>query len=83
MTVNVQDHRSMLLQTDDEFRQLAAKHKELEAAPRGTRRARPTSPNPNTSNRPRSRSGSSSSRTGWKTSCARFAGPAVPQALPA
>jgi uncharacterized protein YdcH (DUF465 family) len=30
MTVNVPDHRSMLLQTDDEFRQLAAKHKELE-----------------------------------------------------
>ncbi|MFO7694781.1 MAG: YdcH family protein [Vicinamibacterales bacterium] len=30
MTVNVQDHRSMLLQTDDEFRQLAARHKELE-----------------------------------------------------
>jgi hypothetical protein len=30
MTVNVQDHRSMLLQTDDEFRDLAAKHKELE-----------------------------------------------------
>jgi hypothetical protein len=30
MTVNVQDHRTMLLQTDDEFRQLAARHKELE-----------------------------------------------------
>jgi hypothetical protein len=30
MTVNVQDHRSMLLQTDDEFRQLATRHKELE-----------------------------------------------------
>ena len=30
MTVNVQDHRSMLLQTDDEFRELAARHKELE-----------------------------------------------------
>ena len=30
MTVNVQDHRSMLLQSDDEFRQLAARHKELE-----------------------------------------------------
>jgi uncharacterized protein YdcH (DUF465 family) len=30
MTANVQDHRTMLLQTDDEFRQLAAKHKELE-----------------------------------------------------
>ena len=30
MTVNVQDHRSMLLQTDDEFQQLAARHKELE-----------------------------------------------------
>ncbi|MBP1635323.1 MAG: hypothetical protein H6Q10_1897 [Acidobacteria bacterium] len=30
MTVNVQDHRSMLLQTDDEFRQLASRHKELE-----------------------------------------------------
>jgi hypothetical protein len=30
MTVNVQDHRSMLLQTDDEFRQLADRHKELE-----------------------------------------------------
>ena len=30
MTVNVQDHRSMLLQTDDEFRQLAARHMELE-----------------------------------------------------
>jgi uncharacterized protein YdcH (DUF465 family) len=30
MTANVQDHRYMLLQTDDEFRQLAARHKELE-----------------------------------------------------
>jgi uncharacterized protein YdcH (DUF465 family) len=30
MTVNVQDNRSMLLQTDDEFQQLAARHKELE-----------------------------------------------------
>jgi uncharacterized protein YdcH (DUF465 family) len=30
MTVNAQDPRTMLLQTDDEFRQLAAKHKELE-----------------------------------------------------
>jgi len=30
MTVNAQDYRAMLLQTDDEFRQLAAKHKELE-----------------------------------------------------
>ena len=30
MTVNVQDHRSMLLQTDDEFRLLAARHRELE-----------------------------------------------------
>jgi hypothetical protein len=30
MTVHVQDQRSMLLQTDDEFQQLAAKHKELE-----------------------------------------------------
>ncbi len=30
MTVNVQDHRSMLLQNDDEFRQLAAKHQELD-----------------------------------------------------
>jgi uncharacterized protein YdcH (DUF465 family) len=30
MTVNVQDHRSRLLQTDDEFRQLAARHQELE-----------------------------------------------------
>jgi uncharacterized protein YdcH (DUF465 family) len=30
MTVNVQDHRSMLIQTDDEFRQLAARHKELD-----------------------------------------------------
>lgn len=30
MTVNVQDQRSMLLQTDDEFQQLAARHKELE-----------------------------------------------------
>ena len=30
MTVNVQNQRSMLLQNDDEFRQLAAKHQELE-----------------------------------------------------
>jgi len=30
MTGNAQDQRSMLLQTDDEFRDLAAKHHELE-----------------------------------------------------
>jgi uncharacterized protein YdcH (DUF465 family) len=30
MTGNGQDQRSMLLQTDDEFRDLAAKHHELE-----------------------------------------------------
>ncbi|HNV02222.1 MAG TPA: YdcH family protein [Vicinamibacterales bacterium] len=30
MTVHGQDHRAMLLQTDDEYRQLAARHKELE-----------------------------------------------------
>jgi len=30
MTGNAQDRRSMLLQTDDEFRELAAKHHELE-----------------------------------------------------
>jgi uncharacterized protein YdcH (DUF465 family) len=30
MTGNAQDQRSMLLQTDDEFRELAAKHHELE-----------------------------------------------------
>ena len=30
MTGNAQDRRSMLLQTDDEFRELATKHHELE-----------------------------------------------------
>ncbi len=30
MTGNAQDQRSMLLQTDDEFRELASKHHELE-----------------------------------------------------
>ena len=30
MSVNVQDQKVMLLQTDDEFRELADKHKELE-----------------------------------------------------
>jgi uncharacterized protein YdcH (DUF465 family) len=30
MSVNVQDPKVMLLQNDDEFRQLADKHKELE-----------------------------------------------------
>ena len=28
--MTVQDHRTMLLQTDDEYRQLATRHKELE-----------------------------------------------------
>jgi len=68
MTVNVQDHRSMLLQTDDEFRQLAPDTRKLEQ--RLAELAGKTHlTEPEHLEQRRSRSGSCSSRIAWKTSC--------------
>ena len=68
-TENVQELKELLLKTDEEFRQLATQHHELDDRLTNFR-ANPTCLNQSKSKKSPSKSANSSSRTGWKIYCA-------------
>ena len=71
-TENVQELKELLLKTDEEFRQLATQHHELDDRLHELS-AKPYLSSQSKSKKSRSRNASCISKTGWKTYCAAIA----------